>query len=79
MALNSSRTCHSHTASAPPNCFLSPALQAKQQQHQLSLSRLKEQLHWCVQETEALKRQLTDKDAQLAQLRRGAALGGSRF
>ena len=64
----------------PPALLSHPStspLQAQQQQHQRSLSRLKEQLHWCVKETEALKRQLADKDAQLAQLRRGATLGGS--
>lgn len=60
---------------AGPSCSLraAPALmQAKQQQSQQSLGRLREQLHWSGKESEALKRQLSDRDSQLHALgRRG--------
>lgn len=60
---------------AGPSCSLraAPALmQAKQQQSQQSLGRLREQLHWSGKESEALKRQLSERDSQLHALgRRG--------
>lgn len=59
-----------------PTPFPHPLLQAKQQQHSRSLGRLKEQLHWVATETDALKRQLSDRDKQLASLRREGAGGG---
>ena len=66
-------TCtHSRTSAVRP--------QAKQQQHSRSLGRLKEQLRWVATETDALKRQLSDRDRQLAAVRReglGASSGGS--
>lgn len=64
---------HTHTETRPPCAPRCP--QAQQHQQQRSLSRLKEQLHWCVKETEALKRQLSDKEAQLQRLRAGPAAG----
>ncbi len=39
--------------------------QAQQQQHQRSVARLNDQLHWSAQESGALKRQLGEKEAQL--------------
>ena len=47
--------------------------QARLQGHLGSISRVKEQLQWCMRECEALKRQLTDKDEQIARLRAAAA------
>jgi septal ring factor EnvC (AmiA/AmiB activator) len=44
--------------------------QAQQQQQQRSLARLREQLHGCAKEAEALRRQLADRDAELAALQR---------
>lgn len=52
--------------------------EAKQQQHARSLGRLKESLHWCASETDALKRQLADRDRQLAGLQREAHARGGR-
>lgn len=64
-----------------------PCPQAKQQQHSRSLGRLKEQLRWIGSETDALKRQLSDRDKQLANLRQeglrasgsGSLAGGASY
>lgn len=63
----------------PATLFFSHSiLQAKQQQHSRSLGRLKEQLRWIGSETDALKRQLSDRDKQLAALRQeGLRASGS--
>lgn len=62
--------CSHGAARAPP--------QAKQQQSQQSLGRLREQLHWSGKEADALKRQLGDRDSQLQALgRRGAPPGAA--
>lgn len=47
--------------------------QARLQGQAGSVARVKEQLSWCVRECEALKRQLADKDQQIARLRAVAA------
>lgn len=73
-------TGRSVAATFKPSCPALPRLQAKQQQHSRSLGRLKEQLRWVATETDALKRQLGDRDKQLAALRRegmGASGSGS--
>lgn len=64
----------------PRPCPQPPARrpQAKQQEHARSLGRLKESLHWCASETDALKRQLAERDRQLAGLQREARGGGGR-
>ena len=66
-----------HSKLSPP-CCSTACPQAKQQQHSRSLGRLKEQLRWVATETDALKRQLSDRDKQLASLRReGTGASGS--
>lgn len=53
--------------------------EARQARHSRSLGLVKEQLSWCATETDALKRQLRDRDAQLQQLRGsgGSGLGAT--
>lgn len=50
--------------------------QGRLQQSLGSIARVKEQLHWCTEECAALKRQLHDKDSQIARLKAAAAAAG---